>query len=91
MTNQITPPPASPQSFTNAEDAVAYLTDLYDASVAFLRDRFQAVMQGDAPEQKYRAFYPEIVVEITSYSPVDSRLSFGHCGRTANRSLSGYV
>jgi len=47
-------------------------------AVVYLQDAFNAVMNDTAPEQKYRAFYPEIIVEITSYTPVDNRLSFGH-------------
>ncbi len=71
-------PADQPQSFTNAADAVTHLQLLYDRAVVYLQDAFNAVMNDTAPEQKYRAFYPEIIVEITSYTPVDNRLSFGH-------------
>jgi AMP nucleosidase len=74
----ITPDVPDPQSFATADEAVVRIAEIYDASVSFLREKFIAVMKGEAPEQRYRAFYPEIIVEIPTHAQIDSRLSFGH-------------
>lgn len=64
--------------FHNAEAAVAHLKALYDDAVTFLCDQFIAAMRDGPPEGRVRAFYPEIRFTTTSYSRVDTRLSFGH-------------
>ena len=45
---------------------------------AFLRRHFAAVMAGEAPAGRYRAFYPQVSLTTASFAKVDSRLSFGH-------------
>lgn len=72
------PPEQSVRSFTDAKEAVLYLQDLYQDATGFLRQKFSEVVQGDAPEKRFRAFYPEIRFTTTSYGQIDSRLSFGH-------------
>ncbi len=67
-----------PRKFKVAADAVAYSRQLYDDATQFLRDHFLSVMTGKPPEGRYRAYYPEVCVEITSHATIDSRLSFGH-------------
>ncbi|PVA10788.1 AMP nucleosidase [Pelagivirga sediminicola] len=69
-------PPA--RNFSDAEAAVDHLCDLYRISVDFLRDAFVAAMAGPVPEQRIRAFYPEIRLTTSSFAQVDSRLAFGH-------------
>ncbi|MXU64867.1 AMP nucleosidase [Oceanomicrobium pacificus] len=59
-------------------EAVEALKLRYADATDFLRNRFQAVMDGAAPEGRYRAYYPELRMTTTSYSKIDSRLSFGH-------------
>ncbi len=72
-------PPSHPEkAFSNAVEAVDYITEIYATATEFLRTHFFAVMSGEGPEQKYRAYYPEVCVVITSYAAIDSRLSFGH-------------
>ncbi len=73
-----TPPSRGPEAFTDAASAIARLTELYDEAVGFLTARFAAALDGTAPEARYRAFYPEIRITVTSYAAADSRLSFGH-------------
>jgi AMP nucleosidase len=72
------PEPFARKSFTDAREAVAALKMLYDRNTAFLRDAFAKVAEGVEGERRYRAFYPEVSVSISSYSQVDSRLSYGH-------------
>ncbi len=64
--------------FHDAKAAVAHLKVLYDQAVKFLCDQFMDAMRDGPPEGRIRAFYPEIRFTTTSYSRVDTRLSFGH-------------
>ena len=64
--------------FHDAEAAVAHLKVLYHQAVRFLCDQFMDAMLDGPPEGRIRAFYPEIRFTTTSYSRVDTRLSFGH-------------
>ncbi len=70
--------PFETRAFDDAPEAVSYIQEIYANATAFLRERFQSVMQGEAPKGQFRAFYPEVCVEISSHATVDSRLSFGH-------------
>lgn len=64
--------------FYDADLAVAHLKMLYDDAVTFLCGQFMAAMRDGPPAERVRAFYPEIRFTTTSYSRVDTRLSFGH-------------
>ena len=72
--------PAAPgrQQFTDAGAAVAHLKALYTQSTGFLLDRFTRALEGEKPTARYRAFYPELRLTVTSHPSVDSRLAFGH-------------
>jgi AMP nucleosidase len=74
----LTPTCPAPQRFTDAAQAVARLTELYETGTQFLCDKFREAIGSEAPTARYRAFYPEIRITTTSYAQVDSRLSFGH-------------
>jgi len=63
---------------STAESAVADLIARYDRATHFLRDRFAEVMQRGDAQARYRAYYPQVTLETTSYAKVDSRLSYGH-------------
>lgn len=74
----ISPPQEPDAVYSEAAAAVADLQARYAAATAFLRERFAAVMRGEPPEGRYRAFYPQVSVTTSSFAKVDSRLSFGH-------------
>src|SRR5690606_5692458 len=74
----VSPEPAQRRSFTDAVEAVAALRSIYERNTRFLRDSFAAIAQGADPTRRYRAFYPEIGVTISSYSHADSRQAYGH-------------
>ncbi len=74
----VSPDAIEARRFDNAGDAVACLTELYETACAFLSEKFQDTLASGTPAARYRAFYPEIRMKMTSYVPVDSRLSFGH-------------
>ena len=72
------PEPVARQNFTDAEAAVAALKALYHRNAGFLRDAFARFVSGQDGRRRYRATYPELSIETTSYAEVDSRLAFGH-------------
>jgi len=78
MTIVRTPKTQDPEQFTDPEAAVARLEELYEQATRFLCDSFAQAMEGDAPTERFRAYYPEIRIKTSSYAQVDSRLSFGH-------------
>ncbi|PZQ52253.1 MAG: AMP nucleosidase [Rhodovulum sulfidophilum] len=74
----IFPEPEEDRIFNDAAEAVADLRRRYEAATGFLREKFAAVMAGEPPRGRYRAFYPGVSVTTGSFAKVDSRLSFGH-------------
>ncbi len=76
--NTISPEPFEAQVFTDATAAVDALTALYERNTTFLIDAFSALAKGGPIEGRYRAFYPQVSIETTSFGHVDSRLSYGH-------------
>ena len=75
----ITPPRIPDETFSNAAEAVEALRAIYKRNTTFLRDRFLAIGGGEPVDNKrYRAFYPEVRISTSSFSHVDSRLSYGH-------------
>ena len=74
----LTPDTPHPQGFTDATEAVDFLTKLYVQATTFLRDQFAAVLETPVKDTRVRAFYPEVRFTTSSYAQVDSRLSFGH-------------
>ncbi|WP_372884128.1 AMP nucleosidase [Shimia sp.] len=65
-------------SFTDPKAAVDRLEELYEAATTFLCERFRQVVSKGAGNERFRAFYPEIRLTTTSFSQIDSRLSYGH-------------
>ena len=72
------PAPAERQAFDDAEQAVDALIALYERNTAFLIDAFQALAHGAPVSGRYRACYPQVSIETTSFGHIDSRLSYGH-------------
>ncbi|WP_182085624.1 AMP nucleosidase [Aureimonas sp. ME7] len=72
-----TPPPIATRAFTEPQAAVDALREIYDASVGFLCDSFDRVLESSDTSQRYRAFYPEAAIHTAGHARVDSRLSFG--------------
>lgn len=78
------PPPFQPESFDDPAKAVETLTALYERNTAFLIQSFTELAQGAPIASRYRAFYPQVSIETTSFGHVDSRLSYGHVTRPAS-------
>lgn len=73
-----TPSTLPSKSFHDAAQAQQYLVELYAHATKYLRDRLADVMANGPTDVRYRAFYPEIRIQTSSFAVVDSRLSFGH-------------
>ncbi|HLG80661.1 MAG TPA: AMP nucleosidase [Bradyrhizobium sp.] len=72
-----TPPAVATEAFTDAEAAVARLEDIYQRNTQFLRDRFEAYINGAAPTTRVRATYPFVRITTTTHARLDSRLAYG--------------
>ena len=72
------PPTLAAKLHTTAESAVEDLIARYQTATDFLRDQFGVVMDSGTAKARYRAFYPQVSLETSSYAKVDSRLSYGH-------------
>ncbi|PXF30666.1 AMP nucleosidase [Pokkaliibacter plantistimulans] len=66
------------ESFRDAASAVARLEHIYDRNTAWLRQRFEAVVNGQIPDGRVRACYPMIRFVSTSHTAIDSRLAYGY-------------
>lgn len=64
--------------FSDPVAAIDHVEAIYLAARSFLSEAFVSVMAQSAPHKRYRAYYPEICIEIGSHASIDSRLSFGH-------------
>jgi len=73
----LTPPPVAAEAFTDAAAAVARLEDIYERNTRFLRDRFEAYVNGEAPAARVRASYPYVRITTSTHVRLDSRLAFG--------------
>ena len=72
--------PATPpvEGFLDAKAAVQRLEELYTLATEYLVENFARTIGGERPATRYRAFYPEVRLTMTSHATADSRLSFGH-------------
>ncbi|MCY4541269.1 MAG: AMP nucleosidase [Rhodobacteraceae bacterium] len=74
------PPLHPPEAFRNPDEAVDKLCVLYDEAVRFLQQSFVDADGIHERPVRYRAYYPQIRVEVLSHRRIDSRLSFGRVG-----------
>src|SRR5881227_3626251 len=74
---QQSPPSIGTQSFTDAGLAVARLEEIYERNTKFLRDRFEAYVNGEAITTRVRAYYPFVRLTTATHARLDSRLSYG--------------
>src|SRR6478609_3301624 len=75
------PPSIATKSFTDAVLAVARLEEIYERNTKFLRDRFEAYVNGEAITTRVRAFYPFVRVTTATHARLDSRLAYGFVAR----------
>ncbi|MBP1859851.1 AMP nucleosidase [Rhizobium herbae] len=73
-----TPDAFEPQTFDDPAAAVDALSALYERNTKFLVDAFTELGRTGTPTSRYRACYPQVSIETSSFSHVDSRLSYGY-------------
>ncbi|QRM54795.1 AMP nucleosidase [Sinorhizobium sp. BG8] len=73
-----TPERYEPQTFDDPAKAVDALEALYERNTKFLTDAFVSLGKSGTPDKRFRACYPQVAVETTSFGHVDSRLSYGY-------------
>ncbi|MFC5739095.1 AMP nucleosidase [Sinirhodobacter huangdaonensis] len=74
----LTPHSPAPELFTDARAAVARLEQLYAEATDFLLTKFNEVLESGRAMARFRAFYPEVRLTVSSHIKADARLSFGH-------------
>jgi len=72
-----TPPAIATAAFTDANAAVGRLEEIYERNTRFLRDRFEAYINGEALNARVRAYYPFVRMTTATYARLDSRLAYG--------------
>jgi AMP nucleosidase len=80
----VSPDPFHRESFTDPVLAVEALRALYHRNTEFLRNAFSSLTKGGDQQVRYRAYYPEVSVGISSYSQADSRQAYGHMPSPGN-------
>ena len=71
-------PQFQPQSFTDPDQAVDRITEIYQYGAETIRNAFAALQAGNAPESSVHAPYPEVSVSARHGDlNVDARPSFG--------------
>jgi AMP nucleosidase len=73
----LTPPPIATEAFTDAAGAVARLEEIYERNTKFLRDRFEAYINGAPTSARLRAYYPFVRMTTSTHTRLDSRLAYG--------------
>jgi len=71
------PEPIATQSLTDAGSAIGRLKEIYERNTRFLRDHFEAYVNGKPPVARVRATYPFVRIATSSHVRLDSRLSYG--------------
>jgi AMP nucleosidase len=70
-------PPFATEAFVDAGAAVARLEEIYERNTRFLRDRFEAYVNGGAFTMRVRACYPFVRMTTSTHARLDSRLAYG--------------
>jgi AMP nucleosidase len=73
----LTPQRIATEAFTDATAAVARLDEIYDRNTRFLRDHFEAYVNGEPLTTRVRATYPLVRMTTSTHARLDSRLSYG--------------
>jgi AMP nucleosidase len=73
----LSPKRIATEAFTDASAAVGRLQDIYARNTGFLRHHLEAYARGEPLNSRVRATYPFVRITTTTYSRLDSRLSYG--------------
>ncbi len=70
-----------PKEYKNAEQALKAIIEIYDENVRFLRESFDAYVNGQDIKKRISAYYPYIRVASQKAHRSDARLSYGFVPR----------
>ena len=73
----LTPQRIATKAFTDAAAAVVRLDEIYERNTHFLRDCFEAYVNGELLTTRVRATYPFVRLTTLTHARLDSRLSYG--------------
>jgi AMP nucleosidase len=73
----LSPKRMATEAFTDPSAATDRVEQIYERNAGFLREHFEAYLQGEPPKTRVRATYPFVRITTTTHSRVDSRLSYG--------------
>src|ERR1700758_5335092 len=62
------PPFVATAEFTDAHSAIARLEEIYERNTRFLRDRFEAYLNGDVLTARVRATYPFVRITTQTHA-----------------------
>ncbi len=71
------PPSITTEAFVDAGAAVSRLEEIYERNTGFLRNRFEAYVNGAVITTRVRAHYPFVRITTSSHARLDSRLAYG--------------
>ncbi len=77
-----TPKNFKSKKFTNAEEAVKYISEIYNTNIGYLQEQFRNFAESKiTQDKKIRACYPYIKITSTKAYRSDSRHSYGFVAR----------
>src|SRR6185437_1392297 len=77
----LTPPKIATEAFADADAAVARLEQIYERNAKYLRDHFEAYVNGAPLAARVRAHYPFVRLTTSTHVRLDSRLAYGFVAR----------
>ena len=77
MQRILSPQRIATERFTDADAAVVRLIEIYERNARFLRDCFEAYVNGEVRSRRVRATYPFVRILISTHARLDSHLSYG--------------
>ena len=72
-----TAPAPAVRSYTNPDDAIARIDEIYAEQIRFLTERFRGFAGGEDPPERVRGFYPYVEMTSRTAAQLDSRLAYG--------------
>jgi AMP nucleosidase len=69
----LSPKRIATETFTDPSAARDRLEQIYERNTAFLREHFEAYLQGDPPKMRVRATYPLVRITTTTHSHAVAR------------------
>lgn len=65
------------RSYTQPDEVLARVREVYEANTAYLRERFLAFTRGERIKGRVRACYPYVLINTDNASRGDTRLAYG--------------